>query len=258
MPPAGSSESRSARSVHAAWLRCSASASTVASTGTRRVDHRVDQLRPLRAHLQFGPDAAAVEAVGCEVGGGAVAVAAVRDEDQPCCIDHDPRQRPAEPGEPADVGGVRQHHRAPVESSTYGGDATDEVGRGKVRRHGAHGTESAQRTAARAARATSRSTAADDLDAVRSVEDERQAVARLLVATHQLEQLVVAGAGGDRRRQAVRLADDRAVGGDATRHRCVRGAAASSAAYTSPMPTASPWVTACDVAVSRAWARVWP
>ena len=33
---------------------------------------------------------------------------------------------------------------------------------------------------------------------------------------------------------------------------------ASSAANTRPTPTASPWVMRCSVAISRAWASVWP
>ena len=70
-----------------------------------------------------------VEAGGCQVAGGPLGVAAVGDEHEPVGPGDDPAQRPAEAGEPADVGRVRHDRRPPVERGGEGVDAPPEVTR---------------------------------------------------------------------------------------------------------------------------------
>ena len=72
-------------------------------------------------------DEVGVEPAGLQVGGRAVPVPAVGDEGEPVGTDHDPTERPPEPGEPADVRAVRQQHRAPVERLPHRLDTSRKV-----------------------------------------------------------------------------------------------------------------------------------
>ena len=97
-----------------------------------------------------------------------------------------------------------------------------------------------RRTASIAASMSARSHTGDLLDAVRAVEHERDAVERLLVPAHQLDQLVVVEPGGQRRRAGRRRPPP--GGARPPRSASMRPRRwASSAAKTSPTATASPW-----------------
>ena len=217
MPPAGSS----GEALGERGPRRVAEVLGLGEHGRRRQpprgDHRVDQLRALRAHLQLGAERAVARPLAARSAAARSRVAPVGDEHQP--LARRARPTPSEPPKPVsqrmfvacDSTIVR-----PSRAARTALDTPDEVGR-RARspvctRPPYRAALSAPPPARRAA--DGRVDRRDDLDAAWTVEHERQAIAGLLVAAHQLEQPIVVDTRRDRRRQAVRPADDGAVGGD--------------------------------------------
>ena len=180
----------------------------------RRRSHRLDEPLVEPHTRRLGDHAGAARG---SLGAGAVAVAPVGAEDQVVGGDDRPAVRSAEAGQPANVDqvGVDERVAAPHlptdQRRTDGIDACGVLDRrerraveggGQSSRHGPFQHRCGRRSA---------STSVDDLHPGRAVEDERQTVERLLVATHQREEFVGVETGWRRGHQVVLAGDDPAV-----------------------------------------------